>query len=103
MAKRMTGEWALVRRGSTIGKDSVLSTHATRDAAENAMRKKGGIPDTSGASAQWTKDANGGPLRVYNVSRERGYYEVIDAFGWTIRPNMANWHKRDGLGVEYDA
>lgn len=71
------GDWALVQKGGTFGeKDRVLSAHKTKEAAQDAMRKKGGEPDS-----QFTKG-----MIVVDVSPS-GSYEIIPMMqgGFTVR------------------
>jgi hypothetical protein len=67
-------DWALVR---SFGLDeNVVSTHRTKEAAEKAMRKHGGEPDSL-----FTRG-----MRVVNIGPE-GRNEMIEIFGKrTIRP-----------------
>ena len=71
------GQWALVRKGGTFGeKDRVLSTHRTKEAAEAAMIRKGGIPDSCFTAGLW----------VVDVSPAGRYERITTSNGHTIRP-----------------
>jgi hypothetical protein len=72
--RKPKGDWALIK--SSGMDDAVLSTHATEEAAEGAMRKRGGEPHS-----MFTKS-----MRIVNVG-PLGKAELIHVFGkWTTRP-----------------
>jgi hypothetical protein len=81
VSRNAGGTFALVRAEGM--KDRVISLHKTKEAAEKAMEKKGGIPHSL-----FTKG-----MRVVDVG-PNGFYEVIEVFGQkTIRPREGSWKK----------
>ena len=81
VSRNAGGTFALVRAEGM--KDRVVSLHKTKEAAEKAMEKKGGIPHSL-----FTKG-----MRVVDVG-PNGFYEVIEVFGQkTIRPREGSWKK----------
>jgi len=64
--------WVLVRQENMA--DRVVSVHATKEAAENAMRKKGGIPDSLFRNGMTI--LNAGPDGSYELLRLDGRYIV---------------------------
>lgn len=82
--RTMKGDWALVQTSSGM-KDTVLSVHKTKEAAENAMRKRGGEPNS-----QFTKS-----MVIYDVNPKTGTYELLNLDGkYFVRPNLDNWKKK---------